>query len=53
VRPTDAEGLGNRPSEAEKKPIFAFFGFPDAFFRVLDALKPSSRLAMTTCSDVP
>jgi len=26
---------------------------PDAFFRLPDALEPSSRLALTTCSDVP
>jgi hypothetical protein len=53
VRPLNAEGLGNRPSEAEKKAVLASFGFPDAFFRLPDALKPSSRLALTTCSDVP
>ena len=53
MRPADAEGLGNRPREAKKRLISASFGFPDEFFCVRDALKPSSRLAFPTCSDVP
>jgi len=53
VRPLNAKGLGNRPREAEKRAVLASFCFPDAFFRLPDALEPSSHLALTTCSDVP
>jgi len=53
VRPLNAKGLGSGLREAEKRAVLASFRFADAFFRLPDAMEPSSRLALTTCSDVP